>query len=121
MDTRAYKIGFENGKMFSNVKNPYKRKQKIDEYDKGFNDGIKNLMSKTLKNKPQMFHNGVSRHNKKTMIISMKGGIIQDVIRENTDCRLIIHDYDIEGVDPETNIYCEQDEKGIWYQKIVME
>jgi hypothetical protein len=117
--SRAYTYGYNHAvKSFHN--NQYKRNSKIIEYDAGFNDGLREKMRKTIKNKPQLFHNSVSRHNKNRITLIISGGSVQDVIRENIDCELIIHDYDIEGIDAETNEYCYKDENGEWYQEIYL-
>ena len=118
--SRAYHNGYTHAvKSFHN--NHYKRNSKIIEYDTGFNDGTKEKMKKAIKNKPQLFHNSMSRHNKHRMTIIISGGSVQDVIRENIDCELVIHDYDIEGIDATTNEHCHQDENGEWYQEIHLE
>lgn len=117
---KAYDIGFNHGRI-NEEQNNYIRTTKREEYDAGFEKGKKVFMSKIIKNKPQLFHNGASRNDKKRITISIKNGIIQDVVRENTDCELIIHDYDIEGIDVESNIHCEKDENGQPYQRISLE
>lgn len=117
---RAYRIGFNHGRL-NEKENNYKRKNKIIEYDTGFNQGYKEFMKRTIKNKPQLFHNSVVNHSKKRLTISISGGIISDVVRENTDCELVIHDYDIEGIDPETNEHCYQDNDGNWYQIVALD
>lgn len=118
--TRAYRIGFKHGT--SNGKeNNYKRKNKIEEYDTGFIKGQKEFMKTTIQNKPQLFHNSISNHSKKRLTISISGGVISDVVRENTDCELVIHDYDIGNIDPESNQHCKQDIYGNWYQIVKLD
>ncbi len=118
--TRAYKIGFNHGRV-NERENNYRRKNKIIEYETGFDEGHREFMKKTIKNKPQLFHNSIVSHSKKRLTISISDGIISDVVRENTDCELIIHDYDIEGIDPETNQHCQQDIYGNWYQIVKLD
>jgi hypothetical protein len=118
--SRAYHNGYDDALNQSHF-NYYKREVKIREYDAGYIEGIKEKMKRTIKNKPQLFHNTMSRHNKHRMTIIISGGSVQDVIRENIDCELVIHDYDIEGIDAETNEYCHKDQYGEWYQEIHLE
>jgi hypothetical protein len=120
MDTRAFKIGFTHGRTNSK-ENTYKRKNKILEYETGFGEGNKQFMKNTIKNKPQLYHNSVADHSKKRLTISISGGMISDVVRENTDCELIIHDYDIDDIDPEMNKHCKQDIYGNWYQIVKLD
>ena len=116
--TRAFNIGYVNGSTDGKENNRYKRQHKRIEYNLGFNAGMKERMKKSIKNKPQLFHNSVAKHNKRRMTIIVSGGVVQDVIRENIDCELVIHDYDIEGVDVESNENCRQDIYNEWYQEI---
>jgi hypothetical protein len=118
--SRAFKIGFIDSKFKIN-KNPYKLESKIKEYDTGFNHGLTMDKEITFYNKPQLFHKSVSSHSDKTLTISIMGNYIQDVVRENTDCKLVIHDYNIDESYAKTNKYCKQDERGIWFQEITLE
>jgi hypothetical protein len=118
--TRAFTIGLKHGRI-NEESNDYRRISKREEYSIGFNEGMKMFKKKEIKNKPQLFHNSMTTHDKKRMTISIKDGVIQDVLRENTDCELMIHDYDIEGIDPENNIHCKKDQEGNWYQKVSLE
>ena len=120
MQTRAFSIGLKHGRI-NEEQNDYVRISKRKEYETGFDEGVKMYKKKEIKNKPQLFHNSMTTHDKKRMTISIKNGAIQDVLRENTDCELIIHDYDIEGIDTENNIHCKKDQEGQWYQKIRLE
>lgn len=118
MLSRAYSLGYRKGSLGFQRENNYKRISKINEYDEGYNEGLTMHNTKTFKNKPILFHNGIPTHNKKRIILSIKGGAISDVVRENVDCEVVVHDYDIEGVDVESNIHCKQDERGEFYQRI---
>ena len=55
---------------------------------------------------------------KKRITIVVKGGTIQDVIRENDDTQIIINDYDIEGEDVELGKHFKKDENGEVYRII---
>lgn len=120
MNTRAFRIGFDHGKN-NREENTYKRENKRMEYNIGFSEGMKQFNKREIKNKPQLYHNSMTNHNKKRITLSISNGMIQDVVRENTDCELIIHDYDLEGIDPENNIHCKKDENGQWYQKVILD
>jgi hypothetical protein len=117
--SRAFKIGFSDG-LISGYKKVYIRPKKIKEYDDGYVNGQKEFM-KTKIEKPQLFHNSISSHNKKRLTISILDDRIMDVVRENTDCQLVIHNYNIDGLNKETNIYCKKDEGGKWYQEVILE
>lgn len=118
MSTRAYNLGYRKGFLGFQKENNYKRISKINEYDSGYDEGFKMHTTKTYKNKPILFHNGIPNHSKKRITLSIKGGCISDIVRENVDCEVVVHDYDIEGVDVESNIHCKQDESGEFYQRI---
>lgn len=120
MQTRAFSIGFNHGRI-NEEQNNYIRNSKRKEYETGFGEGTKVFMSKVIKNKPQLFHNGSTRNDKKRITLSIKGGVIQDIVRENMECEIIIHDYDIEGIDTESNIHCKKDQDGESYQIIRLE
>ena len=120
MDTRAFRLGFKDGRI-NEEENTYVRENKRIEYETGFSEGLKQFSKRHIKNKPQLFHNTMTNHNKKRMTISITDGVIHDVVRENTDCELVIHDYDIDGIDPESNIHCKKDENGKWYQKVIVD
>lgn len=117
-NTKAYINGLQDGeKGIEN--NFYKMSVKRVEYDAGFKKGMINAIKRFKNVKPQMFHNSMSKHNTRRMTIIISGGSVQDVVRENTDCELVIHDYDMEGV--ETDADCKQDVNGNWYREICME
>lgn len=118
---KAYDFGYNDGKQGLEKINYYNRPSKIQEYDEGYDEGLKMFKSKSFKNKPILFHNGTSKHNKKRITLSIKGGNIIDIVRENVDCEIVIHDYDIEGIDVHSNIHVHQDEKEEYYQKIHLE
>jgi secreted PhoX family phosphatase len=118
---KAYDHGYTAGKYGLQKANFYHRQDKIQEYDEGYNEGLKMYKNKSFKNKPIMFHNGTPKHNKKRITLSIKGGIIVDIVRENIDCEVVVHDYDLEGLDVETNIHVKQDENGEHYQQINLE
>jgi hypothetical protein len=117
--SRAYRVGFQDG-IETKYRKIYIRPKKIQEYEDGYLDGQKEFM-KTKLQKPQLFHNSISRHNKKRLTISILDDRIMDVMRENTDCQLVIHNYNLNDIDKETNVHCMQDESGKWYQEIVLE
>jgi hypothetical protein len=118
--TRAYKFGYDDAVKYSH-NNQYKRCLKRQEYDDGYNDGLKEKMKTHIKNKPQLFHNSVANHNKKRMTIHIQNGSVKDVVRENIDCELFICNYDIDGIDVETNKHCYQDQYGEWYQLTILQ
>jgi hypothetical protein len=118
---KAYDIGYRDGKSGFEKFNYYNRPSKIQEYDEGYNEGTKMHKNKSFKNKPLMFHNGTPKHNKKRITLSIKSGIVVDIVRENIDCEVVVHDYDLEGLDVENNIHTRQDENGEHYQQINME
>ena len=118
METRAFNIGYADGINSDKQNNKYKRTNKRMEYDLGFKFALKEKMKTLIKNKPQLFHNSIPSHNKKRMTIVISGGSIQDVVRENIDCELVVHDYDIDGIDVESNVNCHQDIHGNYYQEI---
>lgn len=120
MNTKAFINGLQDGE--KGVENNfYKMSAKRVEYDAGFKKGMLTTIQRFNKGKPQMFHNSMSKHNKTRMTIIISGGSVQDVVRENTNCELLIHDYDMEGVDVENNPDCKQDADGNWYREIAME
>lgn len=118
---KAYDFGYRDGKNGLENKNIYNRPSKINEYEEGYREGIKMFKNKSQKNRPIMFHNGTPRHNKKRITLSIKNGIIIDIVRENTECEVVVHDYDMEDVDVENNIHAKQNENGEYYQQINLE
>jgi hypothetical protein len=119
MKTKAYINGIQDGeKGIEN--NFYKMPAKRIEYDAGFKIGMQTTIQKYIKSKPQLFHNSMSKHNKTRMTIIISGGSVQDVVRENTNCELVIHDYDMDGVNVELDADCKQDVNGKWYREVAM-
>ena len=68
--------------------------------------------------KPFFIHSCVTNHMKKRITIVVKGGTIQDVVRENDDTQIIINDYDIEGENVELGRHFKKDENGEVYRII---
>lgn len=72
------------------------------------------------KPKPQLFIYTVSTKPKVTIIVS--GGSVQDIIKENCpEVEVVVHDYDIQGLDVDSDPTAYQDEKGNAYLQTTFE
>ena len=71
--------------------------------------------------KPQLYIYAMSKNLKPRVTIIVAGGAVQDVLKENTDIDLQIHDYDIEPNDAENRRDCFKDESGDTYQLITFD
>jgi hypothetical protein len=68
-----------------------------------------------IKTKPQLFIAAQAKNPKLKIIVS--GGYIQDIIKESCpNIDVEIFDYDIDGMDIESNSNCFRDEKGEVFQ-----
>jgi len=114
--TRAFVQGFQDGEIGID-RNTYKHSSKRLEYENGFKKGSKFSSKKPIKKKPQQFDCIMGGKKQKIKII-IQDGIVQDVVRENTDCEFILQDYDLEGYDSESDPSCKQDVNGNWYREI---
>jgi uncharacterized Rossmann fold enzyme len=66
--------------------------------------------------KPQLYIYAMTKSMKPKITIIVSGGAVQDVVKENTNIDLVIHDYDIEPHDTENRRDCYKDEHGDTYQ-----
>jgi hypothetical protein len=66
------------------------------------------------KPKPQLFIYTVSTKPKVTIIVSE--GMVQDIIKENCpEVEVVVHDYDIQGMDVDNDPHLSKDDKGKAY------
>ena len=71
------------------------------------------------KKKPIMIQSEVTPKTKPTITINILGGCIEDVVKEKcNEVDVIIHDYDIEGLDEDTMTSLHTDNQGKQYQVI---
>jgi hypothetical protein len=71
-----------------------------------------------MKLKPQLYQTSITNHMKKKLTIIVKGGCVQDVIKENIPDTIIeVHDYDTDETDPSI---LKKDKDGNNYQLIAL-
>jgi hypothetical protein len=71
-----------------------------------------------MKLKPQLYQTSIINHMKKKLTIIVKGGCVQDVIKENIPDTIIeVHDYDVDETDPSI---LKKDKDGDNYQLIAL-
>jgi hypothetical protein len=114
--TRAFIQGFQDGEV-GMERNTYKQSSKRIEYENGFKKVSKFTSKKPIKKKPQQFDHIMGGKKEKIKIV-IQDGIVQDIVRENTNCEFILQDYDLEGFDYDSDPSCKQDTNGNWYREI---
>jgi uncharacterized Rossmann fold enzyme len=68
------------------------------------------------KKKPQLYIYAMTKNMKPRITIIVSGGAVQDVIKENTNIELVVHDYDIEPHEFENKKNYYKDEHGNSFQ-----